>query len=335
MKQISLPVQGMSCASCVGHVEKAFGELPGVSHVVVNLGLGKASLMYDPTRVTMAALISAVAAVGYDVPTAEIALDVRGMTCASCVAHVERALTELDGVTGAVVNLGLGTARIAYIPGAVTIGALKQAVRDVGYEARKRGAVTDTLDRERQACQDEIRTQGRNLLVAGVIGQLVMIGTFYDMLGPFQAIVPVWLSYKWVLGLLTTPIVFGPGRQFFVNSWRGLKHGVTDMNLLYATGRGRAGEQSTHPQASRLGCWPLHPRRPPAGGDGVRVLVLLRLPAVLRPGLALYSVAGYPGIDRRVRLFAAALGHGAGDLLSLRGRPGHAKCDDGRHRQGC
>ncbi|MEK7786246.1 MAG: copper-translocating P-type ATPase, partial [Chloroflexota bacterium] len=69
---------------------------------------------------------------------------------------------------------------------------------------------------------------------------VVMIGTFYDMLGPLKAFVPVWLSYKWVIGLLTTPIVFGPGRQFFTNSWKGLRHGVTDMNLLYATGIGAA-----------------------------------------------------------------------------------------------
>jgi Cu+-exporting ATPase len=67
-----------------------------------------------------------------------------------------------------------------------------------------------------------------------------MIGTFYEMAGPFKAFIPVWLSYKWVIGLLTTPIVLGPGRQFFTNSWRGLKHGVTDMNLLYATGIGAA-----------------------------------------------------------------------------------------------
>src|SRR5512147_2725931 len=60
------------------------------------------------------------------------------------------------------------------------------------------------------------------------------------MLGPLQAIIPVWLGEKWLLGLLTTPIVFGPGRQFFANSFRGLRHGVTDMNLLYATGIGAA-----------------------------------------------------------------------------------------------
>lgn len=165
-----------------------------------------------------------------------LSLPVQVMPCGSCVAHVERALTELDGVADVVVNLGLGTARVTYIPGVVTAGAMKQAVRDVGYEAAERDAGVDALDRERQAREEEIRRQGRNLLVAGTIGLLVMVGTFYDMLGSLQRFVPVWLSYKWVLGLLTTPIVFGPGRQFFINSWRGLRHGVTDMNLLYATG---------------------------------------------------------------------------------------------------
>jgi Cu+-exporting ATPase len=118
---------------------------------------------------------------------------------------------------------------------------MKRAVRDVGYEAAERSARhTDTLDLERQKREAEIKRQGRNLIIAGTIGLVVMIGTFYDMLGPIQAVIPEWLSYKWLLGLLTTPIVFGPGRQFFTNSWRGLKHGVTDMNLLYATGIGAA-----------------------------------------------------------------------------------------------
>ena len=239
-KSLSLPVQGMTCASCVAHVEGALKELPGVGNVVVNLATNKASLTYDPVRVTLADMARAVDDVGYTVPTAELTLGVRGMTCASCVSHVEGALKELDGVTGAVVNLGLGTARVTYIPGVVTVSQMKRAVRDVGYEAQERSEGADALDRERQAREEEIRRQGRNLLIAGIIGLIVMIGTFYDMLGPFKTFVPVWLSYKWVIGLLTTPIVLGPGRQFFTNSWRGLRHGVTDMNLLYATGIGAA-----------------------------------------------------------------------------------------------
>ena len=237
---LSLPISGMTCASCVSHVEKALKELPGVEGVIVNLGTNKASLVYDPQRVGLGDMQRAVEDVGYAIPTSEIVLDVRGMTCASCVGHVEGALNELTGVQEAVVNLGLGTARVTYIPGVVTNSAMKRAVRDVGYEASERSQGADALDRERQAREDEIKRQGRNLLISGGIGLVVMIGTFYEMLGSLQAFVPDFLSYKWIIGLLTTPIVFGPGRQFFTNSWRGLKHGVTDMNLLYATGIGAA-----------------------------------------------------------------------------------------------
>jgi len=237
---LTLPVEGMTCASCVSHVEGALGEVPGVSDVVVNLATGKANLTYDPTTASLADLRRAVADVGYRVPTSEVTLEVRGMTCASCVAHVEGALRELPGVEEATVNLGLGTARVQFVPGVVTTARMRRAVRDVGYEAVERSAGADALDRERRQREEEIRRQGSNLVIAGVVGLAVMAGTFYEMLGPLRVIVPEWLSYKWVIGLLTTPIVLGPGRQFFVNSWRGLRHGVTDMNLLYATGIGAA-----------------------------------------------------------------------------------------------
>ncbi len=237
---IALPISGMTCASCVSHVEGALKELPGTSNVVVNLATNKANLSYDPQRVQLDDMRRAVEDVGYDIPTVELTLNVCGMTCASCMEHVEGALKDLRGVQDAVVNLGLNTARVVYIPGVVSVSGMKRAVREVGYEAQERSEGADALDRERKARGDEIKRQGRNLIIAGTIGLIVMIGTFYDMLGPFKAIVPVWLSYKWVIGLLTTPIVFGPGRQFFSNSWRGLRHGVTDMNLLYATGIGAA-----------------------------------------------------------------------------------------------
>lgn len=248
LSELTLPISGMTCASCVSHVEGALKELPGVSNVTVNLATNKANLSYDPQRLKLDDMRRAVEDVGYAITTAELTLDVRGMTlrqaqgdaCASCVDHVEGALKELHGVQDAVVNLGLNTARVVYIPGVVSTSAMKRAVREVGYEAQERSEGADALDRERQAREDEIKRQGRNLIIAGTIGLIVMIGTFYEMLGPLKAFIPEWLSYKWVIGLLTTPVVFGPGRQFFTNSWRGLKHGVTDMNLLYATGIGAA-----------------------------------------------------------------------------------------------
>src|SRR5438105_5825763 len=90
--EFTLPVSGMTCASCVSHVERALKELPGVSHPVVNLATNKASFSYDPSQVGVADFQRAVADAGYTVTTAETTLDVRGMTCGSCVSHVEGAL---------------------------------------------------------------------------------------------------------------------------------------------------------------------------------------------------------------------------------------------------
>jgi Cu+-exporting ATPase len=238
-QEIVLPVAGMSCASCAAAVEGALSSLPGVSQVEVNVAAGRANLAYDPDRVSLPQMVQVVTEVGYTVPTAEATLQVSGMTCASCVAHVEGALTGLNGVLEAVVNLGLGKARVTYVPGLVSMAQMKQAVAEVGYQATEVIAEVEALDREQEARRREIRRQGLYLLFTAPIALLVMMGTFRDywILSQF---VPEWLGYKWVLGLLTTPIIFGPGRQFFVNSWRGLRHGVTDMNLLYATGIGAA-----------------------------------------------------------------------------------------------
>jgi Cu+-exporting ATPase len=238
-RQVTLPIMGMTCASCVATIERALGNLDGVEKVSVNLAGGKALLAYDPRQVDVVRMAQTVTDVGYEVPVEEVTLQVSGMTCASCVAHVEGALTELTGVTRATVNLGLGLARVEYIPGLISTAPMVQAVREVGYGAQVQVEGAGSLDREREARQREIRRQGLYLLFAVPVAMLVMLGTFRDY-WILPLFVPEWLGYKWVLGLLTTPIVFGPGRQFFANSWRGLRHGVTDMNLLYATGIGAA-----------------------------------------------------------------------------------------------
>ncbi|WP_376791203.1 heavy metal translocating P-type ATPase [Thermoflexus sp.] len=239
LQQVSLPILGMSCASCAATIEGVLKGIEGVAQVQVNVNGGRALVAYEPERVDLARLVAAIQEVGYQVATAQTTLQISGMTCASCVAHVEGALRELEGVLQATVHLGLGLARVEYIPGLVTPAQMIRAVQAVGYEARVQEEGVSALDREREARQREIRRQGLYLLFAAPLALLVMLGTFRDY-WILPAIVPEWLGYKWVLALLTTPVVLGPGRQFFVNSWRGLRHGVTDMNLLYATGIGAA-----------------------------------------------------------------------------------------------
>lgn len=236
---ISIPIVGMTCASCVSTIEKALCSMRGVAEANVNLAGGTAHVSYDSSRVQVSDIVHVVTDVGYTVGTSELTLQVMGMSCASCVAHVETALAALQGVTKVTVNLGLGMARVEYLPGAVTASQMLQAVQDVGYAAQLQTSGAEALDREREAREREIRRQRTYLLFTLPIATLIMLGTFQGM-WILPQFVPEWLGNKWVLWLLTTPIVFGAGRQFFVNSWRGLKHGVTDMNLLYATGIGAA-----------------------------------------------------------------------------------------------
>src|SRR3990172_748406 len=218
-KSVKLPVSGMTCASCVAHVEKAIGGLDGVQQVTVNLAAAKASVEYDPAKVVLSEMERAVTDIGYEVGRDQITLTVRGMTCASCVAHVEKALNGLEGVTSAVVNLAAGTARVEYIAGMVSAGDMKKAVRDIGYQAEDRAEGQAAIDREREARQKEIRRQVRNMLMAWPLAVLIMIGTFREY-WILHGIVPEFLGNRLVLGLLTTPIVFGPGRPFFVASFR-------------------------------------------------------------------------------------------------------------------
>jgi len=170
---------------------------------------------------------------------ADLRLQVGGMSCTSCVASIETAVGGLPGVASVTVNLATATALVGYRPGLTTPAQIKRTIRDLGYEAAEKLEGVAALDREREARQREIRRQGAWMLVAWPLALTVMVGTFQEI-WVFPAFVPAWMGHRFFLFALTTPIVLGPGLQFFANSFRGLRHGVTDMNLLYATGIGAA-----------------------------------------------------------------------------------------------
>ena len=109
---ITLTIEGMTCASCVGRVERALRAVPGVTQANVNLATERADVRFEgvPDR---AALVRAIEDVGYDVPSRSVELFVEGMTCASCVGRVERALRAVPGVTEANVNLATERATVS------------------------------------------------------------------------------------------------------------------------------------------------------------------------------------------------------------------------------
>ncbi|HQR77238.1 MAG TPA: copper ion binding protein, partial [Burkholderiaceae bacterium] len=132
-ERIVLPVQGMTCASCVAHVEKALAKVPGVTHVAVNLATESAAV--EGHALEPRSLVHAVDAAGYAVPLQTVRLEIEGMTCATCVARLEKALRAVPGVSNVGVNLASESAQVELVAGAATVRDLIQAVTAAGYSA--------------------------------------------------------------------------------------------------------------------------------------------------------------------------------------------------------
>ncbi|MBI4307326.1 MAG: heavy metal translocating P-type ATPase [Chloroflexi bacterium] len=237
--QVTIPITGMTCAACVEHIETALKDVPGVLSARANLALERALVEYDPGKAAIPVMVRAVQETGYGVAASQSKLLVLGMMGTHCQTRIQQAVGEIPGVLKVVVNLSGETATVDYLPTAVSSSQIAKVVRELGYEVTEKVEGQDALDRERQAREREVRRQRRNMLIAWPLGVLVMLGTFREY-WILPSIVPAFLGDKWALWALTTPVILGPARQFFVNSFNGLKRGLTDMNLLYATGIGAA-----------------------------------------------------------------------------------------------
>ncbi len=242
-KTITLPVEGMTCASCVGRVEKALKAVPGVAAANVNLAAERAEVeLAGP--VDRAALVAAVEGAGYDVPAAEMALSVEGMTCASCVGRVEKALKAVPGVAEASVNLA---SERAVVRGTAGAEALIAAVEAAGYDAKF--AETDApagADAEAAGARRDVEAAGlkRDLLIAAVLAAPVFVLEMGSHLIPafhhfIMQTIGAQLSW-YIQAALTTLVLLGPGRRFYIKGVPALLRGAPEMNSLVAVGTAAA-----------------------------------------------------------------------------------------------
>lgn len=231
---LTLPVEGMSCASCVGRVERVLRALPGASDVAVNLATNRASLILDGGANPVDAA-AALADAGYPVPETQTRLAIEGMSCASCTGRVERALAAVPGVTGASVNLAAGRAAIRHPEGVVAVRDLVAAVEAAGYEARPVDAAHPVDPAARR--EAEGRALRRDLIVAAALSAPVVILDMGGHLLPGLHGGPVTAL---VQAVLATLVLAWPGRRFFLRGVPGLLRGHPDMNALVALGAGAA-----------------------------------------------------------------------------------------------
>ncbi len=239
--KVILPVTGMTCASCVATIEKGLSKLPGVSQVNVNLASEKASIEYDPSKVDTRALMDTIQDVGYGVAVEKTTFSVGGMTCASCVGHVEKALAQVPGVISANVNLASEKATIQYLAGEASMADFRRAVAGAGYSIRAEVSTEGIAepDAVTAATRREVRTLMNKVLFAGIIGLFMLLIAVSEFSGGWSWL-PPFLGNHYLLWALATPVQFWAGWQFYQGLWAGLKHKTANMFTLIAVGTSAA-----------------------------------------------------------------------------------------------
>jgi Cu+-exporting ATPase len=238
-KQVSLPVTGMTCANCSLTIERNLKRLDGVASAVVNLATEKAAVIYDPAVVHEGDFLALIRDIGYDVATAKAELPVTGMTCANCALTIERTLKRMDGVVSAGVNLASERASVEYLPGVVSLAAIQQAIRDVGYDVVIPGEGEAAEDVERAAREAEIQDQTRKFWV----GMALSLPLFLLSMARDFGLLGEWAHAPWVNWLffaLATPVQFYVGYDYYVGGFKSLRAGSANMDVLVAMGSSAA-----------------------------------------------------------------------------------------------
>jgi len=225
-KKASISITGMTCVTCAATVEKGLAKTPGIKQAEVNFASEKASIEYDPKRISLQKIKDTISQLGYGAATKKAIFPVGGMTCASCVAHVEEALAGVHGVVSVNVNLASEKATVEYIDG-TQIGELQRAVKEAGYEL---GSEAETLEDVTTAAQREIRNLKNKFILAAVLAGTIMVLMW----------TPDFIGKAYLLWALATPVQFWAGLRFYRGAWGALKHKTADMNTLIAVGTSAA-----------------------------------------------------------------------------------------------
>jgi Cu+-exporting ATPase len=276
---VSFPVSGMTCASCVNRVEKAIGKVPGVEQAAVNLATERATVSYDPRQTTVADIASAVERAGYgvvDLPEepvvavepasiaasgsngsdafapsggSEAVLPIEGMTCASCVRRVEKGLAKVPGVTAANVNLATERATVAYDPVVANLATLRTAVERAGYRVGEVSAAESAPTAQPPATRSaapetavDPRERERDRELAD-LKRNWMVSLVIGLVMMAEMYLPLGWDMAVVAPLLliqATLVQVWAGGVFYRTAWAAARHGATNMSTLVAVGTSAA-----------------------------------------------------------------------------------------------
>lgn len=232
MKEITLPIEGMTCAACSTRIEKVLNKMEGVN-AKVNLTTEKASVQYDSEKVSIEDISQKIDKLGYKVKSEHIELDVMGMTCAACSSRIEKVLNKQPEIKNATVNLTTEEASIDYYPGNMDVQVIIDRIRKLGYDAK----LKSSDENKASAKADELKKKKIKLTISALLSLPLLITMLTHLFGIH---LPHILMNPWFQFAFAFPVQFIIGWQFYVGAYKNLRSGGANMDVLVALGTSAA-----------------------------------------------------------------------------------------------
>jgi len=241
---------GIHCSSCIPTIESEIKKLPGINFASINIATEKAHIEFSNSEVKTGDIITAIKKAGYQTGHATMNLGIVGMHDASNISQIEDGLKKISGVLSASVDIATGSAIIKYIPGLADINKIKNEIKKLGYDTFDTSGVksdkvedsktgNEEIDENQAAREREYKTLMKKFIFAAVLALPVIFfsyPTVWNLPDQFQMGSPV-LRYIWIaMSILSLPVMFWSGSQFYTGAWAGLKNRSANMNTLVATG---------------------------------------------------------------------------------------------------
>ena len=224
MSEITLQLGGMSCAGCVGRVERALAGVDGVQQVAVNLAAQTARMdVQDNSQ--LLAVEQALQQAGYPAEQQTRQIQLNNLTCASCVGRTEAALNKVPGVLEAQVNLASQQARVRMLQG-TDQGALLRALRQAGYPGQWLDADAPATD-----AGADLAKQRRHVIIAALLSAPMLLAMLPALLGAGHWMLPGWLQL-----ILASIVQFVFGATFYRGAWHAVRNRTANMDLLVVLG---------------------------------------------------------------------------------------------------
>lgn len=233
LKELTLPITGMDCASCASTIKHTLERADGIDTATVSYAGESAKVTFDSAKITPLQIIEQIKSAGYNAATSEADLAISGMHCANCANTITRTLKRLDGVLDADTSYASERAHFTYLPSIANIDEIKNAISAAGYEAIDESTFGDSeIDPAQKAREQESNHRKNQLWVGAICSVLIMLIDMGHMVGlPIE-----FPGQHWVSAALATIVMIYLGRDYAASAWNALKNFTSNMDTLVIMG---------------------------------------------------------------------------------------------------